>query len=123
MSSILWILAMAGILVGAITLASVIVWKFRAGRLRRSEPDYKAFFSIGLAWTMLGAIFTLMDNTMAFFLPIGAVLLLLGLANRRKWGTTPPLYSGTRKRIMLAAVAGATALVAGTVIAALLLKG
>jgi hypothetical protein len=121
MDSFVWPVVMIVILAVAVALVGIMVWKFKTGRLRRSEPDYKTFFSIGLVWTMFGAVFMLFDSSMTFFLPMGVVFLALGLANRDKWGKKPPLCTSTRKKIMLATLTGVIALVIGMVLVAMLI--
>jgi uncharacterized membrane protein len=44
------------------------------------EPDYRVFFIIGITWLPLGIA---TDNTA--FLAMGAIFMVLGLANRDKW--------------------------------------
>ena len=121
MDSFAWIFLMILILAAAMILLGIIIWKFKTGKLRRSEPDYKTFFSIGLVWTVFGAMFTVLDNSMTFFLPMGVVFLALGLANRKKWGKSPPPFAGMRKKILLATFIGVVALVISMILVVLII--
>jgi hypothetical protein len=115
-----WILVMVLTAAVVAALALVFAWKYRTGRVRKG-PDYKAFFMMGLVWTIFGAVFMVLDYSMSFFLPTGIIFLALGLANRDKWGKDVPVSPGYRKKLAIATVAGVAALAVG--VAALVLIG
>jgi hypothetical protein len=97
------------------------VWKYRKGGLEQRPVDYRTFFLMGLIWTIFGAVFMALDYSMSFFLPMGVIFLVLGLANRDKWGKEVPMSPGFRKKLMLATGAGVAALAVGATVAFLLI--
>jgi len=76
-----------GILVG------FVAWRRRKeGKL--AEPDYRAFFVMGIVWVPVGIVFmfilSLSDIPFVTGVPLwimGLVYLTIGLANRDKWKT------------------------------------
>ena len=77
------------VLVGIILLA--VVWK-RRREGEQGEPDYRAFFTMGIAWLSAGIVIMiislLLDIPFVVGLPLsimGVVYLILGLSNRDKW--------------------------------------
>ena len=73
-----WILISIGVLIILLGVIAIISFKKR----KNHEPDYSAFFSMGIVWTIFGIIFY---DSMFFFLPIGIVFMILGLVNKDKW--------------------------------------
>ncbi len=74
------------VLVGIILVA--VVWK----RRKQGEPDYRARFTMGIAWLSAGIVIMvislLLDITFVVGLPLsimGVVYLIIGLSNRDKW--------------------------------------
>ena len=53
----------------------------------RKEPNYQAFFSIGIIWLPVGVVFMLTINLAIgiAFMGLGASYIAIGLANRDKW--------------------------------------
>jgi peptidoglycan/LPS O-acetylase OafA/YrhL len=102
-------------------LGVILAWKVRKGGYKH-EPDYKAFFWMGLVWMVFGGPFIwLFDNySMSGLFSMGAIFFVIGLANRDKWGKQQKLTPGQMKRKMIAVTAGVVALLSG-IIALLLL--
>lgn len=73
-----WILISIGVLI--ILLGIVAIYSFK--KRKNHEPDYYTFFTMGVVWTIFGIIFY---QDMFFFLPMGIVFMILGLANKDKW--------------------------------------
>jgi amino acid transporter len=48
------------------------------------QPDYRAFFLLGLIWIMIGIINLIQDGSAALG-ALGVILLAIGLGNRDKW--------------------------------------
>jgi hypothetical protein len=114
MSAIPWILVSVAALV--VLLGVVFVVLMKKGKYRH-EPDYRAFFYIGVIWFPLGVA---LDFPMFFIL--GLAYIAIGLANRDKWGKKRrPLTPGQRKIKMVSFAAGIAILVIG-IIALLLLS-
>ncbi|MBT3320823.1 MAG: hypothetical protein HN392_00905 [Anaerolineae bacterium] len=61
-----------------IILLAVIA--FVKNKNKKTEPDYRAFFILGITWLPLGIA---TDNSA--FTSLGIVFLVLGLVNRDKW--------------------------------------
>jgi len=89
-----WLListALVAILVVVGILVTLVVWKKRReGKLE--EPNYRAFFVMGIAMFPAGAFFMLLyfllDIPFVIGLPLfsmGLIYLVIGLANRDKW--------------------------------------
>lgn len=72
------IIAIAIALTMIIALAGVLIFVKRKGDL--STTDYRVFFILGLVWLPMGIA---TDNYA--FTGIGAVFMIVGLANRDKW--------------------------------------
>ena len=83
--AILAILILVGILL------TLVVWKKKKeGKLE--EPDYRAFFVMGIIWVPAGIVsmFTsfLLDIPFVIGMPLfamGLIYLIVGLANRNRW--------------------------------------
>ena len=83
--------AIAGILVGVGILLALVVWK-KGKEGRVEEPNYRAFFVMGITWLPTGivlmTIFFLADLPFVAGMPLfamGLIYLIVGLANRDKW--------------------------------------
>ncbi|MBW3015589.1 hypothetical protein KY330_04145 [Candidatus Woesearchaeota archaeon] len=81
MALMLWLTL--GILILFLVIA-LLIYKF--SKLKKHEPDYYAFFILGICWFPLG--FAL--NNHAFTI-MGLVFMVLGLANRDKWKKNKPV--------------------------------
>jgi uncharacterized membrane protein YfcA len=85
--------AIAAILVVVGILVAFVAWRGRkAGKL--AEPDYRAFFVMGIVLVPVGVVFMfvflLSDLPFVIGMPLlamGLVYLAIGLANRDKWKT------------------------------------
>jgi ABC-type spermidine/putrescine transport system permease subunit II len=91
-AAIAGILIVVGIVVGI--LVAFVAWRRRKeGRL--AEPDYRAFFVMGIVLVPVGTVFMfillLSDIPFVVGMPLvamGLVYLTIGLANRDKWKTS-----------------------------------
>jgi len=83
------------------------------------EPDYRIFFILGITWLPLG-IST--DNPA--FLGLGALFMVLGLANRDKWKEQPKWseMDPARRKFKIAVIIGLTVLLVGLVLFFLITK-
>ena len=95
---------MIGIAVLIILLAVFAIVKNKG---KTTEPDYRVFFILGITWLPLGIA---TDNPA--FLGMGAVFMIVGLANRDKWKDAPKWsdLSPERRRIKMIVVVGLTVL-------------
>jgi hypothetical protein len=88
--SLIFAAIVAGLLVVGILLA-LVLWKRRKeGKVE--EPDYRAFFVMGLTWFPAGVVLMIVyfvsDIPFVIGMPLfamGLVYLAIGLANRDKW--------------------------------------
>jgi uncharacterized membrane protein HdeD (DUF308 family) len=77
------------VLVGLITLMTI--WK-RRKKGEPSEPNYRAFFVMGIVWFPVGLtsmiIYFLLDISFVVGIPLfamGIIYMTIGLVNRDKW--------------------------------------
>jgi hypothetical protein len=59
---------------------------------KKPEPDYKAFFIIGITWIPLGLVFN--NNFLSI---MGIVFMVLGIANKDKWKKQKPWNKLTKE--------------------------
>jgi len=114
MSAIPWILVS---IAGAIlVLGAVVVWMLKKGKYR-NEPDYRAFFWMGLVWVIIGGpvIWLIGEFSMSGLFAIGVIFLAMGLANRDKWGKEGKLTKQEAKRKVIAVIAAVLVLLAGII--------
>jgi hypothetical protein len=85
-----WILIIIGIitiLVSVSILLIQIVWK-KNEEGKYEEPDYQAFFIMGVCLFPIGIIFmTTVSPAFIGFAGMGVCYMAIGLANRDKWKT------------------------------------
>ena len=109
MNNYLVLTLLIGIAVLAILFAVIFIYRNKGQRI---EPDYRVFFILGITWLPLGIA---TDNP--GFLGMGAVFMVIGLANRGKWKKEPkwsemdPKKRWTKFLIIL----GITTLLAGMI--------
>jgi heme/copper-type cytochrome/quinol oxidase subunit 2 len=83
MSSLILILLVLGIIM-VLLLGVAVAWIAR--KKKRHEPDYRAFFWMGLIWMVFGGIFMLFWNfALNGLFAIGVIFFAMGAANRDKW--------------------------------------
>ena len=107
--------------VGVLTalLALIGIYIMNKNRGLKREPDYRVFFILGISLLPIGIA---TDNPGMW--GVGAVFLVLGLANRNKWKTEPKwseLDPEKRKTVFLI-ILGLTVLLAAAVAFYLLAK-
>ena len=83
-----WILLT--ILLGAIAAIVGVFVLFIMGKKKKEgtykEPDYRAFFIMGICFLPMGIIFTTsISPAFISFLAMGLLYMIIGLANRDKW--------------------------------------
>jgi len=74
---------------------------------QKVKPDYRVFFTLGIMWLPIGIA---TDNPGLW--GMGAIFMILGLANRKKWKEEPKWseLSPERRRIRLIIIGGMTVL-------------
>jgi hypothetical protein len=84
-----WI-AISALIVGALVVIGLIlilvVWKMKKeGKI--GEPNYKVFFTVGIAWIPIGVaiMITILPAAGMAFMCMGIIYMVIGLANRDKW--------------------------------------
>ncbi|UCD03624.1 MAG: hypothetical protein JSW73_03730 [Candidatus Woesearchaeota archaeon] len=111
-----WIILMVLILIIIVTLAIAFLYKIKG---IKHEPDYYAFFTIGIIWLFFGIIMLIQNPSFSFFFIIGLVFTIVGLANKNKWKKPKKwkdLSEEERKVKMIAIIGGLMALVIGVVV-------
>ena len=69
-----------------IGIALILVYRKKNKEGSFKEPDYRAFFIIGISFLPLGIVFTsTISPAFIGFLAIGICYIAIGLANRDKW--------------------------------------
>ena len=92
MSELPWIFVVTlAILIVVGILLVLVVWK-RKKEGKLEEPNYRAFFVMGVIWFPAGIVFMvisfLLDIPFVIGMPLfamGLIYLIVGLANRDKW--------------------------------------
>ena len=99
MNNSLVLALLIGVAVLAVLAAVIAIFAKSKNKDRREETDYRVFFILGISFLPIGIA---SDNPMMW--GVGAVFLILGLANRDKWKAEPKwaeLGPGRRKTIFL----------------------
>ena len=73
------------IMLGLLILVVAVTMK-RRKEGKYPEPDYRAFFVLGICLLPMGVVFvTTLNPGFIGFIGLGAFFMMLGLANRDKW--------------------------------------
>lgn len=109
MNNYLVLTTLIGLAVVAILVAVIVIYRNRGQKM---EPDYRVFFILGITWLPLGIA---TDNPA--FLGLGAVFMVVGLANRGKWKEGPKWseLAPERRRFKVIIILGLTVLIAAAV--------
>ena len=62
----------------------LVMWKIRKEG-KTQEPDYRAFFVMGISFLTIGAAFMSTNPGLMGFTGLGIVYMAIGLANKDKW--------------------------------------
>ena len=73
-----------GVAALVVIISIVFLVLIAKGKIDRKEPDYRAFFIIGISWIPLGLV---LKNP--GFWAMGLIFMTLGLANKDKWKDQP----------------------------------
>ncbi|KYK29770.1 hypothetical protein AYK20_00100 [Thermoplasmatales archaeon SG8-52-1] len=66
-------------------IITIVLWK-KQKENKYEEPDYQAFFIMGISFLPLGLVFMIAVNPAFFvFTGIGLCYIAIGLANKDKW--------------------------------------
>jgi len=109
------------VVLGVLILIALIAVAFAVKRQRRTA-DYRSFFIMGIIWLPAGMILLLLEKTSStgsLFLLLGLAYLVIGLANRKKWGKQEEITPATRKRRMILTIVVTVLLVLGLIAFAL----
>ena len=78
------LLIVAALIVIGLILILLVFKKKKEGKMK--EPNYQAFFIMGISFLALGIIFTSSVNAgFLGFIALGIIYMAIGLANRDKW--------------------------------------
>ncbi|MFC2143682.1 hypothetical protein ACFLQN_04765 [Candidatus Aenigmatarchaeota archaeon] len=105
------------IVIGLVVIGLVVVfliWK-KQGKISQ-QTDYRAFFYIGIVWTIIGsfAMFFYEAEFSPLFI-IGLVFLAIGAANKNKWNKKIKYTPQQKKLLRLSIVLGVLVLAVGLV--------
>lgn len=102
-----------------VVLLVVAIAVFMLRKEKGNEPDYRVFFILGVTWLPLGIA---TDN--AAFLGLGAVFMIVGLANRDKWKEQPKFSEmpEEKRRLKIGLIIGLTLVLALAVVVLFLAK-
>jgi hypothetical protein len=85
-----WILILL-IIAGLLTLIGLVVLLFllkKRGKGAMEELDYRAFFILGIVFTPMGIVLSVIVTwALMGITALGVMYLIIGLANRDKWKT------------------------------------
>ncbi len=96
MNILVWVVLGAFILIGIIVVAFV-------ARIRQKTTDYRSFFLMGILWLPTGLILLLLKETTSvgtLFFMMGLLYMIIGLANRSRWGKQDEVSPATKKMMM-----------------------
>jgi len=62
-------------------------------RKKKTEPDYRTFFIMGITWFIIG----IAADISVFFI-LGLVYMAMGLANKERWGKKPRKLTRKQKK-------------------------
>jgi len=112
------IILMAIIVILIIGLGILFVYK-RKDPNYNHEPDYRVFFILGITWLPLGIA---TDNPA--FWGMGAIFMVLGLANRDKWKEQPNWseMDPAKRKFKIFVIIGLTVFLVGAILAFLIAK-
>lgn len=84
-----WILILTGIILILVILGillSIVFLKRKQEIEINEEPNYQAFFIMGISFLPLGILFTIaVSPAFIGFIGIGICYIAIGLANKHKW--------------------------------------
>ncbi|NIP40455.1 MAG: hypothetical protein GTN39_02965 [Candidatus Aenigmarchaeota archaeon] len=107
----IWISVAIVALILVILCVVAVLWKRRKGTLGE-EPDYRAFFYMGLVWMIVGSGF-MFYNSFAFngLFALGFIFFIMGAANKNKWKKKSP-FTRNQKMAWISVLIAAVIIVA-----------
>ena len=88
MSTIVYLMIGILIILLLVLIATIFIVKKKKEEGINKEPDYRAFFIMGISFLPMGIIFTATINPgFIGFIGMGIIYMAIGLANRDKWKT------------------------------------
>jgi uncharacterized membrane protein YfcA len=111
-------------LIVVIILALLVVAIF----VRKKYPrptDYYSFFWIGVMWIIVGILMMLFADGDYFFLLMGVIFAIIGLANKKKWKKNRVRWKDLKKpeKLIQGILIAILAFIIGAGIAFLLMRG
>jgi len=87
MDTIAYIIIAILIITLAILLGTVLIVKKKKREISHEEPDYRAFFILGITFLPMGLILSISVDNPGFFgiAAMGFIFLIVGIANKDKW--------------------------------------
>jgi hypothetical protein len=79
-------------IIGALFIVLAIVFLIMRRKEHR-EPDYRAFFILGIVWIFLGIIEYVTSRDFSVFMIMGLAFLAIGLSHRDRWGKSRRLLN------------------------------
>lgn len=81
MTNIWLLVSIVGVLIIVLAIVFLVI-----RRKEHKEPDYRAFFILGLVWMLVGIVEFFTSRDFSIFLMMGLAFLALGLSHRDRWG-------------------------------------
>jgi hypothetical protein len=81
MTNIWLLVSIVGVLIIVLALVFLVM-----RRKEHKEPDYRAFFILGVVWLVIGIVEHFTSHDFSVFLVMGLAFLGMGLSHRDSWG-------------------------------------
>ncbi len=94
MTNIWLLVSIIGVLLIVLSIVFLVLH-----RKEHREPDYRAFFILGLVWILIGIVEFFTSRDFSMFMIMGLVFLVLSLSRRDRWGQPRRLLNDREIRI------------------------
>jgi branched-subunit amino acid ABC-type transport system permease component len=85
-------------IIGALIIVLAIVFLVMRRKEHR-EPDYRAFFILGVLWIVIGLVEYFTSRDVSIFFLMGLVFLTIGLSHKNRWGKPRQLLNEKQKKM------------------------
>lgn len=94
MANIWLVLAIVGLLIVVLAIVFLVM-----RRKEHREPDYRAFFILGVLWLVIGLVEYFTSRGVSIFFLMGLVFLTIGLSHKNRWGKPRQLLNERQKKM------------------------
>jgi hypothetical protein len=106
MTNIWLLVSIVGVLIIVLAIVFLVM-----RRKEHKEPDYRAFFILGLVWMLVGIVEYFTSRDFSMFLMLGLAFVALGLSHRDRWGKPRRLLNEREIKIQKVIMVGIAILV------------